>query len=428
MTPLQEPSVRRALIGHTGFVGSNLDDPFRFTARFNSRDIGEIEGRSFDEVVCAGVSAKKWIANKEPDADWAAIASLIRKLETVETSHFILISTIDVYPDPQAEVDEDFDPPPHPTTPMGRTDFGSSAGLRSGFRAPRSCASLPSSDRTSARSAVRPHERQYGRQDQPERVVPVVSRPPPLAGHRHRTQGPRRAREPVHRADGHAGDRRPLLPRRTDRPPSEPAPRYRLRTRYADLFGRNGPYMMGKADVLDEMGHYIASKLDRGRLRNGAEDREGVLARQPASAANQLRRPLQCCGRHAAIDRARIAAHAERDDHRARPLPPGRDRRGWPVARPYRPDDELGHHGRGRDALGVAVHADGPPWRAALRDAAGAAAPEHRSAAIPLLRRLPGARPAARAELLRPVPRTPARERTATGRGCLARICAGPCS
>src|SRR3954453_14136055 len=87
MTPTQEPPPRRALIGHTGFVGSNLDDPFRFSARFNSRDIGEIEGQSFDEVVCAGVSAKKWIANKDPDADWAAIASLIRKLETIKASH-----------------------------------------------------------------------------------------------------------------------------------------------------------------------------------------------------------------------------------------------------------------------------------------------------------------------------------------------------
>ena len=46
---------RRALIGHTGFVGSNLDRQLAVTDRYNSRNVGEMRGQSYDEIVCAGV-------------------------------------------------------------------------------------------------------------------------------------------------------------------------------------------------------------------------------------------------------------------------------------------------------------------------------------------------------------------------------------
>jgi len=97
----------RALIGHTGFVGSNLLRCRTFDATFNSRNSQKIEGQSFEEVVCAGVSAAKWIANREPDSDRAALKSLIRTLEAANIRRFVLISTIDVYPDPSEPLDED---------------------------------------------------------------------------------------------------------------------------------------------------------------------------------------------------------------------------------------------------------------------------------------------------------------------------------
>ena len=49
-----------ALIGYTGFVGSNLEATHEFGAKFNSRNITEIEGQSFGHLVCAGAPAKKW--------------------------------------------------------------------------------------------------------------------------------------------------------------------------------------------------------------------------------------------------------------------------------------------------------------------------------------------------------------------------------
>ena len=97
---------RTALIGHTGFVGSNLLRQREFDDCFNSTSIGEIAGREYDLIVCAGVTAVKWLANKEPDADRAGIVRLTDALETVRAREFVLISTVDVYPDPSAPVDE----------------------------------------------------------------------------------------------------------------------------------------------------------------------------------------------------------------------------------------------------------------------------------------------------------------------------------
>ena len=48
-------------------------------------------------MVCAGVSAVKWLANKEPERDWQGIQRLMDSLASVSARSFVLISTIDVY-------------------------------------------------------------------------------------------------------------------------------------------------------------------------------------------------------------------------------------------------------------------------------------------------------------------------------------------
>ena len=90
----------RALIGHTGFVGSNLLNQQSFDDCFNSKNINEIEHKSFEQVICAGVSAVKWMANREPVIDRKNIQKLVKHLKTIKTNKFILISTVDVYPNP----------------------------------------------------------------------------------------------------------------------------------------------------------------------------------------------------------------------------------------------------------------------------------------------------------------------------------------
>lgn len=94
------------LIGHTGFVGGVLKAAGDYGRMYRSTDIDTIRDESFDHLVCAGVQAKKWWANKEPEADRDGIARLIEPLKEVKAERFTLISTIDVYNPPRG-VDED---------------------------------------------------------------------------------------------------------------------------------------------------------------------------------------------------------------------------------------------------------------------------------------------------------------------------------
>jgi hypothetical protein len=97
--------VSKALIGYTGFVGGNLDHQQSYDDRFNSRNIENIDGRHFDLLVCAGVPAEKWLANKDPQRDREILGRLRKHLGATTADKVVLISTIDVYPNP-ISVDE----------------------------------------------------------------------------------------------------------------------------------------------------------------------------------------------------------------------------------------------------------------------------------------------------------------------------------
>ncbi len=99
----------RALIGHTGFVGSNLLAQGRYDLTFNSKNSQDMRNGCFTEIVCAGVSAVKWKANQDPDADWAGIEDLIANLECIKADRFVLLSSVDVYQHP-FDVNEDTEP------------------------------------------------------------------------------------------------------------------------------------------------------------------------------------------------------------------------------------------------------------------------------------------------------------------------------
>lgn len=89
-----------ALIGYTGFVGSNLAEQMHFDAMYNSSNIQDMRGQTFDRVICAGVRAAKWWANTHPSEDADSIAMLTETLESIRTNSLVLISTVDVYPNP----------------------------------------------------------------------------------------------------------------------------------------------------------------------------------------------------------------------------------------------------------------------------------------------------------------------------------------
>lgn len=94
-----------ALIGHTGFVGSNLARQIAFDVLVNSSNVDELRGRSFSLMVCAGARAEKWKANRDPAADRAGIERLLAVLREVRAQRVVLISTVDVFETP-AGVDE----------------------------------------------------------------------------------------------------------------------------------------------------------------------------------------------------------------------------------------------------------------------------------------------------------------------------------
>lgn len=96
-----------ALIGYSGFVGGNLLRQRHFDRIYRSTDIDSIRGQSFKEVVCAGVPALKWWANQNPAADRAGIERLISHLDHVRAERFVLISTVDVYDDPNERTEDD---------------------------------------------------------------------------------------------------------------------------------------------------------------------------------------------------------------------------------------------------------------------------------------------------------------------------------
>lgn len=101
-----------AIVGYTGFVGSNLlahpSRTLRYESLFNSKNVAALGERSYEAVVCSAVPAIKWLANKNPSEDWAQISGLLAQLRNLRTDRFILISTVDVYPDPAGRNDEGY--------------------------------------------------------------------------------------------------------------------------------------------------------------------------------------------------------------------------------------------------------------------------------------------------------------------------------
>ncbi len=98
-------NLNSALIGSTGFVGSTLQREYNFTHCYHSTDIANIDNKSFDVVVCAGASAKKYLANQDPVKDERNIDGLISHLKTINAKLFVLISTVDVFKSP-IDIDE----------------------------------------------------------------------------------------------------------------------------------------------------------------------------------------------------------------------------------------------------------------------------------------------------------------------------------
>ena len=98
-----------ALIGYTGFVGSNLIEHLdeKTTKYYNSKNIEEIKNETFDTVYCCGLYAEKWKINQSPMDDLNSIEKLQNLLKTISCKTFVLISTVDVFDSNLIQTEDD---------------------------------------------------------------------------------------------------------------------------------------------------------------------------------------------------------------------------------------------------------------------------------------------------------------------------------
>lgn len=94
-----------ALVGDTGFVGSNLYRKGGFDCGFHSRNIGDAYGLKPELLVYAGLRAEKYLANRAPEKDLELIRQAEENIRRIAPEKLVLISTVDVFRDPRG-VDE----------------------------------------------------------------------------------------------------------------------------------------------------------------------------------------------------------------------------------------------------------------------------------------------------------------------------------
>jgi hypothetical protein len=251
----------RGLIGHTGFVGSNLDRQSIFDRRFNSQNFHDMAGEHFDLLVCAGVSAVKWAANQQPDDDRRRIADLTDVLSKVTADEFVLISTIDVYPDPAAGGDEDTVIDPYANHAYGRHRYELEQWAVANFR---KCGvvRLPALFGPGMKKNAL-FDRIHG--NQLHAINPAgIFQWYPVQRLWQDIEIARRAdlglinlfTEPL--AMGEIITR--YFPNTPVDPASTPAPIYRVATRHARLFGRSDGFIQSAAKCLAHIGDFIASE------------------------------------------------------------------------------------------------------------------------------------------------------------------------
>lgn len=248
------------LIGHTGFVGSNLARSHDFDLRVNSGSIGTLRGGTFGTIVCAGVSAVKWKANRDPEADAAGIARLTEVLETVRAAQMILISTVDVLRDPAGADEarpagteglhpyglhrlqlEGWMAERFPVTRVLRLPALFGPGLRKNILYDLQTGNMPGAINPASRFQWYPVTRLW--QD----IGTMIRADLDLL---HLATEPVRTEAILRR----------FFPGAAVGTDPAPVAEYDFRTRHAEIFGATGPYMMRADAVMAALGAYLAAE------------------------------------------------------------------------------------------------------------------------------------------------------------------------
>jgi nucleoside-diphosphate-sugar epimerase len=246
----------RALIGATGFVGSNLLRQTTFDALYHSRNIEEVRGHSFDLVVCAGARAEKWKANQDPEVDRRNLRLLTDNLLQARVKRLVLISTVDVFGTPLG-VDEDTPVDLDSATPYGRHRYELERVLSAHFDAV--VVRLPGLFGPGLRKNV---VYDLLHDNQVDRINPAAVYQYYNLDHLWRDLGVVLAHglKLAHFATEPLATRVVLAEvfgRALPEVPG-PAPAYDLRSRHAGLFGGSGAYLHSGAQVLAELRGFVA--------------------------------------------------------------------------------------------------------------------------------------------------------------------------
>lgn len=91
-----------ALVGYTGFVGSNIyaSGKDNITNVYNSKNIEDAYGTEPDLLIYAGLRAEKYLANNMPEKDMELIIQAEENIRKIAPKKLVLISTIDVFKTP----------------------------------------------------------------------------------------------------------------------------------------------------------------------------------------------------------------------------------------------------------------------------------------------------------------------------------------
>lgn len=99
--------MKKALVGYTGFVGSNIYESGVFDAVYNSKNIEQAYGTHPDLLVYAGLRAEKYLANQAPEKDRELIEEAMENIRKIAPNRLVLISTVDVWKNPNGKTEKD---------------------------------------------------------------------------------------------------------------------------------------------------------------------------------------------------------------------------------------------------------------------------------------------------------------------------------
>ncbi|MCR5805291.1 MAG: sugar nucleotide-binding protein [Clostridia bacterium] len=98
--------MKKALVGYTGFVGSNIYAAGGYDGAYNSKNIEQAFGTKPDLLIYSGLRAEKYLANSDPERDLKMIENAEENIRKIDPKRLVLISSVDVFKDPNGK-DED---------------------------------------------------------------------------------------------------------------------------------------------------------------------------------------------------------------------------------------------------------------------------------------------------------------------------------